>query len=198
MPAPTEAATRTPREVGYLSGACLAVPLLLWRQIGGFPERLFMYGDDVDLSLQLRLRGQKIGIEPSALVEHGYEFDKGPVKWRYLERSRGAFIIRNYPGPLLAALLPALVLTELGVLSTSVRGGWLGQKLRSNLDLIGWLPGLLSERRRIQSRRRISASQFADGLTAELDSLYLEGLASSPIVRRAVRAYWRMVRALIR
>jgi len=191
-------APESPHEVGYASGACLAVPLDLWREIGGFPERLFMYGDDVDLSLGVRLLGHRVGIEPRARVEHEYEFDKGPAKWRYLERSRGAFLVRNFPTRLLIALAPALAATELAILLAAARGGWLGQKLRADWDLLRWLPALLRERRAIQGGRRITPGEFADHLSSDLDSDFLGGAATSPVVRRLVRAYWRAVRALLR
>ena len=191
-------APESPHEVGYASGACLAVPLDLWREIGGFPERLFMYGDDVDLSLGVRLLGHRVGIEPRARVEHEYEFDKGPAKWRYLERSRGAFLVRNFPTRLLIALAPALAATELAILLAAARGGWLGQKLCADWDLLRWLPALLRERRAIQGRRRITPGEFADHLSSDLDSDFLGGAATSPVVRRLVRAYWRAVRALLR
>src|SRR4051794_34780250 len=50
-------------EVGFASGACLAVPRDNW---SGFPEHYFMYCEDVDLSLRLRLAGGTVGIEPTA------------------------------------------------------------------------------------------------------------------------------------
>src|SRR3954468_12381876 len=54
-----------PREVGFASGACLAVPREHWLETGGFPERYFMYCEDVDLSLRLRLAGGRVGMEPA-------------------------------------------------------------------------------------------------------------------------------------
>ena len=68
------AAAPGPGEVTSLSGACLAVPLEVWRRHGGFAERFFMYHEDVDLSLRLRLAGEMTGIEPTAVVAHDYEF----------------------------------------------------------------------------------------------------------------------------
>lgn len=134
---PVEEAPDEPGEVGYPSGACMAVPLDVWRELGGFSERLFMYGDDVDLGLRIRLSGRAVGIEPSARVEHDYEFDKGSAKWRYLERSRWAFIVRTYPGALLVRLAPALVVTELAVVLAALRGGWLRAKAGAVWDLSG-------------------------------------------------------------
>lgn len=194
---PIAEAAAAAAEIGYASGACLAIPLALWRELGGFPERLFMYGDDADISLLVRLRGLTVGIEPAARVEHDYEFDKGPAKWRYLERSRWAFIIRCYPGALLVPLLPALLATEMAITLAALRGGWLRQKLRATGDLLGWLPGLLRERRQIQRGRRISAAAFASHLAAELDSDFLGPLATSRPVNAILKTCWRLISGLL-
>ncbi len=69
--------------------------------LGGFSEPFFMYQEDVDLSLRLRLAGGRVGVEPAAVVDHDYEFAKGAAKWRMLERNRWATIMRTYPGALL-------------------------------------------------------------------------------------------------
>jgi GT2 family glycosyltransferase len=186
-----------PREVGFASGACLAVPHDRWREAGGFPEQFFLYHEDVDLSLRLRLSGGRVGIEPHAVVDHEYEFGKGPAKWRHLERNRWATLVRTYPSALLALLAPALVATEVALLGVSLTGGWVREKLLAWWDVARALPRLLGERRAIQSRRTVSASEFAAALTAELSSPYLGRLAGLAPLRWALRAYWSLVRALL-
>ncbi len=91
-------------EVPFLSGACLAIPRAGWRQLGGFSDRYFLYHEDVDVSLRLRLQGGRIGIEPAAVVDHDYEFGGAAAKYRHLERNRWATVLRDYPAPLLALL----------------------------------------------------------------------------------------------
>ena len=85
------------------------------------PEPFFLYQEDVDLSLRLRLAGGTIGIEPAARVDHDYEFAKGPAKWRYLERNRWAMILRTYPLALLLLLTPALLATEIALFAIAHR-----------------------------------------------------------------------------
>jgi GT2 family glycosyltransferase len=184
-------------EVAALSGACLAVPRRIWHEVGGFPERFFLYHEDVDLSLRLRLRGGTIGIEPSAVVEHDYEFAPANDKWRWLERNRLATLIRLYPGPLLVLLAPALVATELSLVAASTAGGWGRHKLRADLEVLRWLPRLLRERRAIQRERTVPAAEFAASLSADLDSPFIPAVARSAPARLALRAYWRLVRALL-
>ena len=198
MGEPIDAASREPHEIAFASGACLALRLDDWRRIGGMPEHFFLYYDDVDISHVLRLEGGRIGVEPSALVDHEYEFSRRSVKWRVLERNRWASIIRTYPAALLAALLPGLLLTELGILAVAVASGWGGQKLLAIGDVVRLLPTYLSERREIQARRAIPAAEFARHLVPDLSTPYLGAAASSKPLNAALRLYWRVVLALLR
>lgn len=186
-----------PREVPAASGACLAVPMSVWRELEGFPPQFFLYHEDIDLSFRVRLRGGVVGLEPSAIVDHDYEFGGRPQKWRWLERNRWAFLIRVYPAPLLVLLAPALVFTELALIPAAAAGGWGRQKLLAVLDVLRWLPRLLRERRQVQAGRAVSAARFAESLTPDLDSPFLPGLVRSPPARLALRAYWRLVRWLL-
>ncbi len=186
-----------PREVPFASGACLAIRRADYLSAEGMPEAFFLYMEDVDLSLRLRLAGGRVGVEPAAVVDHDYEFAKGPHKWRMLERNRWATLIRTFPGALLAAIAPALVLTELGLLAVAVAGGWLPQKLRAYGDTARSLRRLLAERREIQSRRAISAVEFAAFLTPDLASPYLGRAATLAPLRAGLRLYWRLVLATL-
>jgi GT2 family glycosyltransferase len=185
-------------EVSVASGACLAIPLTEWRRVGGFPAEFFMYHEDVDLSVRLRAAGGIVGIEPAAVVAHDYEFGANPQKWFWLERNRLAFLVRTYPGALLALLAPALLATELALLPVAAAGGWGREKLRANLAFLRWLPRLLRERRAVQRQRTIGAAEFAAMLTPDLDSELISPLVRTWPARLALRAYWRLVRALLR
>jgi len=184
-------------EVTIASGACLAIPAENWRAVGGFPAEFFLYHEDVDLSIRLRAEGHAVGIEPTAVVAHDYEFGANAEKWFWLERNRLAFVVRTYPGALLALLAPALLATELALLAVSATGGWGRQKLRANLAFLRWLPRLLRERRQIQGRRTVSAAEFASWLTPDLDSDLISPLARSWPARFLLRGYWRLVRLLL-
>jgi len=185
-------------EVEVLSGACLAIPLRTWREVGGFPERFFLYHEDVDLSLRLRLRGGRLGIEPAAVVDHDYEFGAREHKWRWLERNRLAFLVRTYPTALLILLAPALLATELALLAVAASAGWGRQKLAANLEFLRWLPRLLRERRQVQATRTVGAAEFASWLTPDLDSPFISPIARSLPARLLLRSYWRLVRFALR
>ncbi len=59
------------REVDYCSGACIALPLTLWQQFGGFDTRYTpAYYEDTDLAMQIRQHGHKVYFQPAAVVTH--------------------------------------------------------------------------------------------------------------------------------
>lgn len=194
---PAGEAPRSPREVSFASGACLAVRRSAFTGLGGFSEPLFLYQEDADLSLRLRLAGHRVGIEPRAVCDHDYSFDKGSSKWRYLERNRWAMILRCYPRRLLWLVAPALVATELALHLLAPIGGWGVEKLRADRELVAWLPRLRAERREIQSSARIGAADFAALLTPRLDSPNLGRPGRSRLLAASLGLYWRVVRRLL-
>jgi N-acetylglucosaminyl-diphospho-decaprenol L-rhamnosyltransferase len=191
-----EGVERAP-EPGFVSGACLAVGRATFLDHGGFAEDFFLYHEDVDLSLRLRLAGGRLGVEPQARVDHDYEFAKGPEKWRYLERNRWATVIRTYPAALLVLLVPGLLATEVALIAISARGGWLSQKLAAWGDTLRSLLRLLRERRAVQAQRVVGAADFAHALAADLDSTYLGAATRSGLLRILLRGYWSAVVALL-
>jgi GT2 family glycosyltransferase len=195
--APLADAPSGPEEVAFGSGACLAVPAVRWGEQGGFSPDFFMYCEDADLSLRLRLAGGRVGIEPDARVDHDYEFAKGAAKWRHLERNRWALVLRTYPTPLLLLVAPALAATEIALWAVALAGGWWRQKLLATVDVVRSLRRLRRERGEIQSMRRVSASEFAAFLTPELSSAYLGPLARNRWIRASLRAYWAVLRTLL-
>ena len=185
-----------PAEVGFASGAAMAVRRSAWDAIGGFDPAFFMYGEDVDVSLRLRLSGWRVGIVPAARVEHDYDFDKGDYKWFHLERNRWWIVLGTYPGALLALLAPALLLSEVALWAVAGRGGWLRAKLRAQLAVLRTLPMALRRRRAIQAVRTDTRG-FVAGLSASLDSPFLGPVAEVAVLRSLQAGYWRVVRGAL-
>jgi GT2 family glycosyltransferase len=195
---PVSEAPTSLEDVAFASGAALMVRRQAWQEIGGFDERWFMYCEDLDLGLRLRLAGWGVGIAPAARVEHAYEFDKGDRKWFLLERNRWWTILSNYPGRLLLLLAPALLAAELALLAVAAQGGWLGAKLRAQWAVLRTLPAMLERRRAVQTHSRIDAAEFARHLTADLDSPFLGPVARIGPLAVAQRAYWQAVQRLLK
>ncbi len=59
------------RRVDYVSGAALAMPLELCRQLGGFdPHYAPAFYEDTDLAMRVRARGLEVLVQPAARVVH--------------------------------------------------------------------------------------------------------------------------------
>ncbi|MBD3320194.1 MAG: glycosyltransferase [Chitinivibrionales bacterium] len=59
-----------PAEVDAVSGSFMFMPRKLYKDIGGFDERFFMYGEDLDLCAQGRKKGFKVWYCPSTQIVH--------------------------------------------------------------------------------------------------------------------------------
>lgn len=60
----------TVREVDIVVGCLMLVSTDLWRRLGGFDTRYFMYGEDADLCLRARRLGYRPTITPDAQIMH--------------------------------------------------------------------------------------------------------------------------------
>lgn len=186
-----------PHEVGFASGAALCVRRAAWDAVGGFDARYFMYGEDLDLSLRLRLAGWGVGAVPQARVLHEYAFVKGDYKWFHLERNRWWTVLGAYPLRLLLLLAPALLAFELALLPAAAAGGWLRPKLRAQAAVLRELGPILARRRAVQATAAVPRRAFADGLVATLDSPFLATADRLPGVGALLASYWRLVRAVL-
>lgn len=52
----------------WVNGACMLFPAAIYRQLGGFNERYFMYCEDVDICLRLQLQGCQLAALPITVV----------------------------------------------------------------------------------------------------------------------------------
>jgi GT2 family glycosyltransferase len=73
------------------------------RQIGGFDEDFFLYGEDQDLCLRIRKLGYEIGVvETAEVVHHGGKSERGsapPEVWGKKVRAEYLFYEKHYlPG----------------------------------------------------------------------------------------------------
>ncbi len=58
------------REVDIVVGCFLGIRTQLWRELGGFDERYFMYGEEADLCLRAAASGFRPMITPDAQIMH--------------------------------------------------------------------------------------------------------------------------------
>lgn len=69
-----------PGDIACVLGACQIASAGLLRELGGFDEDFFLYGEDQDLCLRIRMRGFEIGLIPDAtIMHHGGKSERGTL-----------------------------------------------------------------------------------------------------------------------
>ncbi|OGM10470.1 hypothetical protein A2W13_02490 [Candidatus Woesebacteria bacterium RBG_16_36_11] len=84
------------REVGWVSGSVMLVNSRVFEKIGFFDEKIFMYGEDVDLCWRAKDKGFKVGWTNSAEILHigGASSDK-PKYVQWLGEFKGLLYLYN-------------------------------------------------------------------------------------------------------
>ena len=69
--------------VDWVNAACLVLPQPVWQKLGGFDEAYFMYCEDVDLCLRVRLAGWTLVRVPAQVVHAGQRASHR--RWSHLQ-----------------------------------------------------------------------------------------------------------------
>ncbi len=100
--------TRQPRDVDWVSGACMLVRRADAEAAGLMDERFFMYVEDVDFCAAVRARGRKVLFEPAAEIVHFRGQSRATASTpteRAYRRSQIAFYEKHHPRWVLALRL---------------------------------------------------------------------------------------------
>ena len=88
------------REVASVDGSHMLVRASAWRELGGFDDDFFAYGEDADLCARAMARGWSILYEPSLEVWHRRGLSSDRVRWRrsfWSRRNRLLWIAKHFP-----------------------------------------------------------------------------------------------------
>jgi GT2 family glycosyltransferase len=197
--APRAAIPDEAREIPFASGAGALLRAAALREVGAFDETLFMYQEDQDLGIRLRLRGWRARLAPRSVVWHHYVFSRNPRKYFFLERNRYVVLAKNLRLRSLLVLAPLLVLSDLALLALAAAQGWLPEKLRAHRELLSRpvREHVRAERARIQAGRAISDRELARWFSPSLE---FEGLAGGwlpRVLRLPMALAWRLLRPLL-
>ncbi len=99
------------KDVLFATGAATVLPTTLFREVGGFDERFFMFYEDVDLGWRLNLLGYRVRYEPRSIAYHRHHVTMkkfGDYRESYLlERNALLSMYKNFDDASLATALPA-------------------------------------------------------------------------------------------
>ncbi len=198
---PDEGPSDEPRDVLFATGAAMFVRTDVWRAVGGFDDRYFMFYEDVDLGWRLNVLGHRVRYVPASVAYHRHHVSMNRYgSWRehyLLERNALFTLYKNYGDELLGKVLP-------GALALAVRRGVArGADDPQALDLaagvafdesstaevsretlagayavyafVEQLSELHADRRRIQSSRRRTDAELLPLFRDPLEPLFADG-----------------------
>jgi GT2 family glycosyltransferase/glycosyltransferase involved in cell wall biosynthesis len=115
------------KDVLFATGSAMFVRAGVFKKLGGFDERFFMFYEDVDLGWRLNLRGWRVRYEPRSLAFHRHHASMSKVdspdnarELYLLERNALAALYKNVSDTTLAKALPAAL--ALAVRRATARG----------------------------------------------------------------------------
>ncbi len=130
----------TVRHVDVVQGSFFMLPTALWRKLGGFDRRYFMYGEEADMCLRAAAMGYCPMITPDAEIMHlgGASAPRG-VRLLQIWTSKTTTIRGHWP-----KILVPVGLTELWLacatraLASAARGKLAGRSLKNNDWVLMW------------------------------------------------------------
>jgi GT2 family glycosyltransferase len=102
-----------PIEVGGISGGAFLINKEYFFKVGAFESLFFLYYEDTDLALRIRLSGKRCMIIPGAKVYHNCESRFGTRKIFFLERNRYLSLFSLMSLPMLCMMTPSLTVFEI-------------------------------------------------------------------------------------
>lgn len=158
----------------YIFGATGGASLFKRKEfikLGGFDENYFMYSEEVDFAFRAQFKGYKSIFCPKAIVFHKHKATskKFPAKVEYWQfRNMTQTIIKDFP---ISILLKnwrwlKIFLVHINTIFYQLKNGFFWSPFLADLWILFSLPRLLYERRKIQSKMKVSES-YIDNFLGE-------------------------------
>lgn len=186
-----------PQSVQAFSGSGFLCRRNVYERVAGFDDSYFLYHEDVDLSLRIRLLGYKIYCLPKSKIFHHYLYKESPVRFYYLERNRLSTILKCYSLRTIIILAPLFLLSELSVIFYSVLKGWGIKKIQSYLFIATHIKDILSFRRAIQNKRQIPDKNMFFGTRLTGMPPYINNYPIVLFGNIFLRLYWMIAKIVI-
>lgn len=144
--------------IGYASGTCLFTSTYVLNKIGLLDPFLFLYHDDLDLGWRAAQLGIKSYFVPSSEIYHAesYTLKWSAKKFFWLERNRRYCLLTHYSKETYHKILPSLILVDILVWLFYIYKGFLGSKIKAELDILRNREFIAKRYRELESKKLVS------------------------------------------
>lgn len=190
------------REINYASGAGAMVSSATARALGVWDSDFFLYHEDLEWSLRLRMAGYRVVMVKDSIFYHKYQFSRSIQKFYWMERNRFAVLLMFFRLPTLIFLLPMLLVLEAGLWLFAIKHGWMNERVKLYkywLNPKHW-PLWLGKRRHIQSIRKVSDREILKSAspTIEFQEKSMDNPVLTKIGNPLMRLYYQIIMIFIR
>ena len=157
-------------EISYASGTCLFTSSAVLKKVGLFDPFIFLYHDDLDLGWRASQLGIKSYYVPTSLIYHAesYSLKWNAEKFYWLERNRKYCILTHYSKQTYSKIFPTLLVVDFFVWMFYLTKGFLGSKIRAELDIIKNRKAIKIKYEELESKKIVSdkelVTKFSDSL----------------------------------
>ncbi len=184
---------------GYASGCSLIIRREVWEKIGGYNEEYYMYHDDLELSLKVKLAGYKIILAPQSVIYHKYEFSRSTKMIYYMERNRYLTLLTFYPTYLFFLIAIPGIIMDIGLFFFSLINGWFSEELRIYNYFLNFrnYDKIQAEKIKIKKFKVISFSQIARHFVGRIEFQEITNPILKYLVNPLFNLYWQVVKLFI-
>lgn len=188
-----------PEIKGYASGCSFIIRAEAYKKSGGYDEEFYMYHDDLELSLKVRLAGYKIILAPRSVIFHKYEFSRSVRMLYYMERNRYLTLLTYYPARILWLVWLPLVGMDIAMFFYSIAGGWFKEELK----IFGYFSRfstyfkINAKRKEIRKISTVEFSEIARSFAGKIEFQEIANPLLKHIANPLMNIYWNMVKKII-
>lgn len=117
-------------EIPYASGAAFMVRTSTIKELGAWDHDFFLYHEDLEWALRLRIAGYDVHMVRDSIFYHKYQFSRSSTKFFWMERNRYGVLLMFYRWPTLLLLAPMLIVMEFGQIFFALRRGWFEERVK--------------------------------------------------------------------
>ncbi|MCF7815279.1 MAG: glycosyltransferase family 2 protein [Candidatus Cloacimonetes bacterium] len=183
-------------EIPYSSGTSVLYSRKALEQAGFFDEDYFLYHEDVDLGIRLKLFGFKNFLVPKSICYHKYAFPK-QNKVYFLERNRLISLFKNFSFKTLLIIFPAFLINEIGLVIFILLTGNFSKKMESYFYFFKNIFRIIVKRRHIQKNRAINDREIAKLLVSRIEFQELDFFLLKKAANPFFDLYWKIAKKLI-
>jgi len=188
-----------PEIKGYASGCSFIIRREILDKIGGYNEEYYMYHDDLEVSLKVKLAGYQIILAPRSVIYHKYEFARSTRMVYYMERNRYLTLMIFYPRWLLILIgFPGLIM-DIGMLFFSIVRGWFKEEMKIYVYFFHFknYDKILAERKKIEAFATKPFTRLAKNFSGKIEFAEIANPILKYLVNPLLNLYWQIVKRII-